>query len=225
MAQFFTDFSEYTVGAIPGDWTERWATASHTWGVQSNAAASNGVVLRALGSVDGRRALSWNTPGTPTDAEIVCRWQTNVLGNNGDNYYQLRLRGSGASGTETCYWTNLGHPQNNPIVTGELFNGTNSFHLLEDPSVSVSINTWYWLRLRVTGTSIQGRRWADGTTEPTTWTTTTDATITTAGWVGVGNFSGDNANRDFDIVGVGTDGDPAPISPVNTSISGFGIPL
>ena len=42
-------------------------------------------------------------------------------------------------------------------------------------SLSLSTGTWYHMRFRTTGSapvSLQGRVWADGTTEPTTWTLT-----------------------------------------------------
>ena len=46
---------------------------------------------------------------------------------------------------------------------------------LASASLTTSINTWYRLRFRVTGTapvSLQGRIWLDGTSEPTTWNIT-----------------------------------------------------
>jgi hypothetical protein len=48
-----------------------------------------------------------------------------------------------------------------------------------------------WLRLRVSGTTIQFRTWRDGTTEPSAWTgSVTDASVMPAGQLFVSIVSG-----------------------------------
>lgn len=45
MAQYSTDFSEYTTGSKPSDWTER-VNASGNYVVQADSGAVGGKVLR-----------------------------------------------------------------------------------------------------------------------------------------------------------------------------------
>ena len=67
--------------------------------------------------------------------------------------------------------------------------------------------------------TIQVKVWADGQEEPADWTVeysdTSASRITAAGWVGVGRSEHKGATW-FDAVGVGTNGDTAPI-PAGTS--------
>lgn len=47
-------------------------------------------------------------------------------------------------------------------------------------------DTWYSVRLRVVGTTVQGKIWLTASAEPATWTvSTTDSSITAAGYIGV----------------------------------------
>ena len=39
----------------------------------------------------------------------------------------------------------------------------------EDATVTHSVGTWYWARIRWQGATVQGRTWADGGGEPGTW--------------------------------------------------------
>ena len=49
-------------------------------------------------------------------------------------------------------------------------------------SASITPGSAYWLRVAITGTSIQMKSWADGTTEPTSWSAT--FTDSHAAWLG-----------------------------------------
>jgi len=50
---------------------------------------------------------------------------------------------------------------------------------------SWSLNTNYWLRFRLRGTTLQGRVWADGQTEPTAWHLETTDSANASGYVGI----------------------------------------
>lgn len=53
-------------------------------------------------------------------------------------------------------------------------------------SFSYANDTWYSVRLRTVGSTIQGKIWVTASAEPATWTVTvTDTTYTTAGYIGV----------------------------------------
>jgi hypothetical protein len=59
-------------------------------------------------------------------------------------------------------------------------------------------NAWCWLKLEASGSTIRGRVWLDGASEPTTWDiTVTDSTYPNAGYVG---FSGETNGGKFDDV-------------------------
>lgn len=67
--------------------------------------------------------------------------------------------------------------------------------VLDTASFSWSLNTNYWMRLRARGTTLQGRIWAQGTTEPTTWNVeATDSGVSAAGYSGLFHrFTGSEA--------------------------------
>ncbi|MFP3907123.1 MAG: hypothetical protein ACLFRV_03955 [Acidimicrobiales bacterium] len=74
-------------------------------------------------------------------------------------------------------------------------------------SFSSSLNTWYWLRLEASGTTIQMKVWSgDFDTEPGSWTiSATDSTVSAAGHVGIQLPL--NGDCDFDYFAVGTPSD------------------
>jgi hypothetical protein len=78
-------------------------------------------------------------------------------------------------------------------------------------------NTEYMIRLRANSTNLSAKVWAYGDSEPTEWTlTASDSSLTASGWSGVFNFFSTTHSTDF--VGIGTNGDTAPVFTVEAAI-------
>lgn len=61
---------------------------------------------------------------------------------------------------------------------------------LATTAFSVSANTFYWVRFRLIGTSLQAMIWQDGNAAPSAWMlSATDSAITTAGRYGLRGFA------------------------------------
>lgn len=183
---FYTDFSEYTTGVIPSDWTRIWATED-TWTVVEVAGATGGKVLRYVGSTGNtsRKGLYWNAVGDAEDFEIYARFRLNgtvftttgALSNFGG-------RMSGALASENIVSGGIRRDQARTvqqILAGTLTTPANT-------SGTITSAAWYRIRVRVVGTDVQVRVWLDTDSEPGTWTVTATTTLTSAGKVGLMQF-------------------------------------
>ncbi len=99
-------------------------------------------------------------------------------------YFSVFARGSG--GWQNSYRPRNGYglemrPQSGTVEVLRNNNGTTS--TLATVSGARQVNTAkQWIRLRVSGSTIQFKSWADGSAEPAAWTSTvTDSTVTAAG--------------------------------------------
>lgn len=215
MTQYFTDFSEYTADAQPSDWTSRWH-APTSWNVIDSAGATGGKLLRVSKSTLSRTAVTWNeVDADPNRATAEVLMRLSISSQVSSAYYLgPASRVAGAVGEETGYY--------GPLVTAS-FNGRNAIGKYDAGSpteIAVqnaewTAETFYWIRFQVSGTALRMRRWA-GTVgdEPATWNLdTTDAAVSAAGAVGFIGVA--DTTYDVDLIGVGTDGDPAPSEAVS----------
>ena len=79
MAQYYTDFSEYTVDSTPADFTKRWFAGGYTSvEVKSEAGVTGGKYLEVVKAARDAALLSWDEidadPDTD-DIEILVRWR------------------------------------------------------------------------------------------------------------------------------------------------------
>lgn len=209
MAIYSTNFSGYTVDVQPSDWAARWVTADNNWLTKSKAATDGGKVLENTGTVDGRHLLSWDAIDADVnraDVEILARVRTS---STVADQFRLTVRGSGAAGAETGYNLLFNSISNvfrlHKYVAGASTNIGNAL------TYAYAVNTFYYVKFRVSGSSLMGKVWLDDglTLEPDWQVTATDTAITAAGWVGVGNFES-TGTRDIDFISVATNGDSAP---------------
>ncbi len=117
-----------------------------------------------------------------TNSQVLLSYRWSATGASG--YFSINLRGSGG-------WTNAYRPRSgygvefssssNTITVTKAVNGATTD--LATVSASAQVTTAkQWVRMRVSGTTIQFKRWLDGQAEPTAWTSTvTDGSVTTAG--------------------------------------------
>jgi hypothetical protein len=208
VAQFFTNFSEYTTGQAPSDWTARWVTANVTYTVQADAGATGGKVLRAVVGTLGRHAISWDDVGTPGTVELLLKMRVSALTDNTTMQGPV-VRGSGAAASETGYGA-LAVPVagNSDLLPLREYNGgaiTDNSQVLT--GTAFAINTWYWVRLRAVSGDFDWLVWQDGEAEPGTFGEAADASTAT-GWAGI--IAATVGTHEFDIFSAGTGGDPAP---------------
>jgi hypothetical protein len=206
VGQFFTDFSEYSADQQPSGWTKRWNTDFPAL-VKQKAGTTGGKCLELGLPAAGWSLLTWDDVGSPVDVEMVMRVRcaTTRLG------ACLAARASGAGGAEKAYFNYyVGDGYQSRLR--KIVNGA-----LTDLSVfgnyTFPANTFVMIKLKTRGTSIQTRQWSDGAQETATWNASaTDTSIAAGGWVGI--MPGGLGGLDIDFIGIGTDGDPAPTSPI-----------
>lgn len=168
-----------------------WGTASNgmTWSAGSGAsiAGNEGLISNSsssqyeqLGSVtctDGNGLVRFSVAAANDTAGIILRSQTNgnmtLARYDGAGNLEFMVRSGGT-------WT-----------------------IVSKTPVSVSTNTFYWLRFLAQGTSVSLKLWKSGTTEPAAFTWTgTSTTITTAGQVGLYGWASSGAPVSFDSFSV-----------------------
>jgi len=198
MTDYSTDFSEYTTGVQPSDWTERWHTGVATGLVIADAGAEGGKLLRIDHSSAERYAISWDDVGDVADVEILAkvRWSDNL-----DSIIQLVLRGSGTTG-ETGYI--IACHQTLQEVRLTKFDG-GAATTLATISKQFYEDVWYMIRFRANGTTLQAKVWVAGGAEPTIWMIDETNSALSTGWVAHGSYRGDYG--DCDWFGVSTGGD------------------
>jgi uncharacterized phage protein (TIGR02218 family) len=207
VANYSTYFDEYTVGVQPSDWSERWNLVNSDWTAEASdgTGATKDARLQNTATSDGRRLLSWDAVDADSnrdDVEVLARVRSTSKLNN-QNWLALRAAGAAGSELETGYIAQLGSGAR--LEIGRYVSG--SFSSLETFLFTWAPNTWYWVRFRANGTSLKAKVWeGDHSPEPAGWDIeVTDASISAAGWVGVGNFESTGI-RSYDAIAVGTNG-------------------
>jgi hypothetical protein len=199
MAQYFLSHAGATSSTTPPTgFTERWS-ASGSWGQNTDCAEH---VASGANNFD---FLSWDTPGDVSgDAEILVLFRTNsATGNNSG----VVVQGS-TSATDGYYITLAGSGTTIQISRAD----AGSEATFTDAAFTWSANTDYWIRAGRSGNDIRARVWADGGSEPGTWTVTL-ASDTTYSSGRLGYFARYGfADSQFDQIGVGTGADSAPSS-------------
>lgn len=193
-----TQIGSYSTGVMMPDWTRA---------VGSGAPASNQVVSMA-GTVAGRAFrmvgstginqtayFTWNYVGTHQDAEILMSMYI-------ENVYAAP--------------TNIGGPRQRFVsVSGALgtaasiINGSCPTVGTANGGKSYAADTWYWVRFRTNGTTVQGKFWQRGTSEPSSWDATATISTSTTGAAGLAfNYRSDIEWR-TDFFSISTDGTTA----------------
>lgn len=190
-----TDFSEYSTGVAPADWTARWVTSGVTYSVVEDSGAIGGKVARVNVSTAGRHALSWDAAGSSV-ADVVVRAKLRANTSTSDQAQNVLVaRGSGASGSESGYICYLNR---NPdrLRIGKFVSGT--FTLLVEEAFSWSDGQWYWLEFNLSGDRLDAKVWALADPEPGDWMAGANDASLASGWLGI---YGQHASRitDYDV--------------------------
>ncbi len=218
MAQYYTDFSEYTTSAAPSDWTARWVTSGVTYEVREEVGATGGKYLRGVRASSGARSLlSWDAidgdAGRAT-LDILVRVRASARPSN-TQVFGVTARASGAASSESGYNAlpiRMGISRVGFVGISKYVSGAFTTGLFEEKAWSAG--TWYWARIQYVGSTQRVRRWSGALgDEPGTWDATyTDSSLSSAGWVGL-LFPSTDVTVDVDIFSVGTGGDAAPAGP------------
>jgi len=103
MAQYSTDFSEYTTGQAASDWTEVDAASNQSNTVETSvpAVSFGGKGLNFVLSGNDQTVLTWDeVDSLDADVEVLGRFHsTNMTGSQ----MRMVLRNSGADGSNTHY--------------------------------------------------------------------------------------------------------------------------
>lgn len=211
MAQYYTDFSEYTTGQHPAGWTQRRDEAT-SWSVEADAGATGGKVLRFPGKAANTQSiLTWDAIDSDSgraDVEFLIRYR---YGGTSASLYAWARDASTSSGA-TGYRMGDSYTGTTIGIIGKYVSGSYSNIYTAGGGAINATNTWAYIRAQISGNSLRVRVWRDGNAEPNTWSGTgTDNSLST-GRVGIMIFN--TAPVDIDWIGIGTGGDPAPDSPV-----------
>lgn len=156
-----------------------WGAASdgiNTWTNIAGTAADFTIVSNE-GQFTGSTALNIMALGTGTiaDCEVLVRLTSTAVADN----VGVMVRGDGTANNWLRFRTKAGTAFITKTVSGTVTD-------LASATFNTTASVYYWLRVRVTGSSLFFRLWTDGTTEPTSWTVSvTDASITGAGRFGL----------------------------------------
>ena len=151
------------------------------------------------------------SPGADVDIYLRCQ-----ISNASSAQVWIVARGSGNSTAETGYF--FGIFANNGDIRLRYYNSA-SQSTVATASATFNTTDEFGLRFNLSGTTLKGRFWnASTSSEPSTWDiNTTDSTLTSSGWVGVGQFQTDAI--DVLGIGLGTSGDDAPTSASSGDVS------
>lgn len=217
MAQYFEDWSDSTIGSAPTGWTARWAVTSGIWSIIDGGGGTKLLRYGNGSTTATRNALSFNAVDADADrddVEIVFKWRCNAVNTNGPQLKGwLRASGTSTSSTHNAYLGGVDYASSSsiPLRLQKYVSGTSST-IGTSTAFTPTANTWYITRLRINGTTLQSKSWLASGSEPGPWDRTeTDSSISAAGWVGLFSFSGLQLH-DVEFVGVGTNGDSAPLS-------------
>jgi len=195
---FETDFSEYSTGSPPSDWTEHFHTTAFDLDIVTSPADTGGKSLEFdMTTLSQRAAASWDDVGLQYNGEILCkvRWPTSAAYLIGP---AMRIGGSDTD--ESCYFV-FTDDTNNRIILYKFKNASGTS--LDTYSITLAIDTWYWIRMRVEEDNIKIRIWADGGSEPGSWhidyTETGTNQIFSMGKIGLFNFNDDGYCDEFKV--------------------------
>jgi hypothetical protein len=171
--EYTTDFSEYTTGLQPSDWTQRWGTwAGNELLIVADGSALGGKYLdvTTIGA-SGWRALTWDKNLDAHEVEVCAKVYTGSRPDWSGYYMSPAGCVHGPSDTNKTFF-----------IAGNWENGANDGLLVYGAADDSAINTsglgsdlniaageWWWFRGRKTLGEYRSKAWKDGDPEPYMW--------------------------------------------------------
>jgi hypothetical protein len=227
VATYFTnDFADFTTcsDADCGDWTKRYRT-DQTWTPADD-------IVQAAAPASDWAALTWDdidADAGRAEIELLCLITSPAVFSA--RSYPVIVLGSGADESATHYSIALFSSSFRTYIC----NGADTpTQIATTATFACSTSTDYWIRFRVSpaNDTIQAKIWRASDSEPSGWSATdqstyailssTNSTLSSAGWVGLANYSA-GAAVTYKQFGVGTNGDTAPSSGSATLVGYWGI--
>lgn len=211
MAQHFWTAEDYALDANTTDaWEERFSITSQL--VKSDA---DGKYMEVVHPNKASGGMEFLPPATFSDGEVLALLKSPATGF--DN--AVIIRADFFSGTFNRNFYAFDILDSNLRITKYV---SGSRTVIQEVSNSVSLTSQFWVRVEASGTTIRGRIWADGSSEPATWdVSVTDSAISGPGFAGLAVYDKTVQAYQYSI---GTGGDPAPSSasstPTITSVDG-----
>lgn len=200
---FATDFSEYTAGAQPPDWTKRTNAADFTAIVTAGAGMS-GKYLKIVRTPSSRQMMTWDKVPSTLNSEVLMRCRMLEVGTTDMLYTGPIMRAAfpSATGSDmTAYLATI--EQGQDMVAYRFAAGTATL-LQRNDGPDYGTNIWSWVRVRLVGNVISFKYWQDGNAEPAYWTYTDASQIATAGLIGLGSSHNVDVDVDYFAVSIGT---------------------
>lgn len=212
-----TNFSEYSAGSPPGDWTSRYISTGFTYNVETVAAAMSGQALQWVATVSNNRFISWDAVPAVADYEILMRARAIQAGSSNGQMLAPYAGGrvSGTATTRNIYYAGFsystggtGYTSGQSKIVGNTLSALDS---IAGPSPNYTTNTWLYVRSQVIGTTLRRRVWYSGTSEPGSWDgEITDGSLSAGGWIGLYK-SGAGPNSEIDYFAVSIAGKTIPV--------------
>lgn len=208
---YVTDFSEYTLGQPPSDWTPR-RDGGYVLSIENVPGSLSGKALRYDKQQAGTRHFTtWDRVPVAADVEVL--WRARAIQGHSVQGNFLANACVRVSGSISAYMSSI--YVNSVIGWGYTMNAAvdGSGIVLDDSFIGppgYEINRWYWARFRVNGSTLQIKVWWHGTSEPSSWFRTISNTLVSApGLTGI--FSGAaDPDLEIDFFSVGINGASAP---------------
>ena len=200
---YITNFSEYPTGSAPADWTAQYNTSDFSVSVKDVAGSISGKALRWTKTAANRQGFSWDRVPAAADVEILLRARAIEAWAANENSIFAYCRGAGAAGSEAGYRGGAGVDNTSTLwrnSAGKYISGTHTQlgSAPYGPSPNYTVNTWFYTRFRMVGTSLNHKSWYSGAAEPGGWTESlTDSSVSAAGWTGLQQVSA-NPNVEID---------------------------
>jgi hypothetical protein len=157
----YTDFSEYSTGSPPSDWSEEWTASVFSLDVVTGGEIGSNRLYVDLTS-SNRAAAIWDTVGDHADVEVLAKVQW-----TSSSTYNIGIGARLGGGTSETGYGIFCRPSTTDISLRRYVSG--GVTELENYTITLSADTYYWLLGRFVGSNIKVKVWEDGTTEPSSW--------------------------------------------------------
>lgn len=192
-------FENKTTGAHPSGWSKRWRIAETAVTYTSEAFVPTGsydqksLKIATAAANNGPQFIIDENYEMGSDGTIQIDVYVDKIngGDGNDGKIGIMARVSEAG----CYIAYI-KPQANVLRVSKMSRALSETIIQASEAISptLAINTWYTIKLLLSGTTLKAKIWVKGTTEPAGWNIdTTDATYTNGKKVGVYTHSGANA--------------------------------
>ena len=213
MAQYFTDFTEYSTGSQPSDWTNL-RDSGGDWTVESDSdGVGDRILLLSGGDEFSEEVLTWDV-ASGSDVEILVKWRQEDSDDTSASRPILRAQGGS---NRNHYFSSIFRDGENQWIEKYTDDTYSDIGSGGGPD-AFSFTSWTWTRFRINGSSLHSRSWDDGTSEPSDWHVEATDSDHSSGETGLGRRDA-GPDLEFDKVGVGTEGDAAPSEEVGFDIT------